>query len=298
MHQTDLVGQGRGGQWLQRARTRLLDSLVKHLDAELRAQTCIVFDAKQAPQGGSWRLTYQQIQLLYARQYQEADDLLEELIAKASTPRNLMVVSSDHRLQTAAKRRRCKFSDSEVWYDRLVQGDVRLAIKREPNDNRSLPEEAKPKPLQDRAETAAWLEAFGFGLERPAGEVLSNAGEPTPPACSDPPRSGASPIGDVQKLPQQSLEDDLSSASTHPPKVSQRERKPAKRQPQPTRATSAIQRRSRDPQLRSNTAKPKKRPKRKAGDRQGLPEQSSRNPNRQLRSDQIFPPGYGEDLLE
>ncbi len=244
MHQTDLVGQGRGGQWLQRARTRLLDSLVKHLDAQIRAQTCVVFDAKQAPQGGSCRLTYQQIELLYARHYEEADDLLEELIAKASTPRNLMVVSSDHRVQTAAKRRRCKFSDSEIWYDRLVLGDVHLAIKGEPNDNRSLSEEAKPKPLQDRTETAAWLEAFGFGSDRPAGDVPSNAQEPT-------------------------------------------------------RATSAIERRNRDPQLGSKTAKPpKKRSPRKAGGRQGLPEQSSRNPNRHLRSDQIFPPGYGEDLLE
>jgi hypothetical protein len=52
----------------------------------------------------------------YASDYEDADELIEELIAAHPTPRSLTLVSSDHRLQRAARRRRAPFVDSDVWF--------------------------------------------------------------------------------------------------------------------------------------------------------------------------------------
>ena len=42
--------------------------------------------------------------------------MLEELIETHAAPRSLVVVSSDHRVQRAARRRGAAFRDSDQWY--------------------------------------------------------------------------------------------------------------------------------------------------------------------------------------
>jgi hypothetical protein len=46
--------------------------------------------------------------------------LLEELIAAEADPRNLLVVSSDHRVQRAARQRGAGYVDSEMWHAQLA----------------------------------------------------------------------------------------------------------------------------------------------------------------------------------
>ena len=66
-------------------------------------------------------LEHRGITVRFAAQYEEADELIEELIRADSAPRRLVVVSSDHRIQRAARRRRAKAVDSDVWYAELVR---------------------------------------------------------------------------------------------------------------------------------------------------------------------------------
>ena len=93
------------GRWLQRERMKLIGRLVDHLTDFQRQNTCVVFDAAKPPEGRSSSFLVEGISICFAVEHAEADDLLEEMIAAHTAPRNLMVVSSDHRVQAAAKRR-------------------------------------------------------------------------------------------------------------------------------------------------------------------------------------------------
>ncbi len=52
------------------------------------------------------------------------------LIASHSAPKKLAVVSSDRRVQAAARRRGSLALDSQQWLDDLLDGKVRLAVDR------------------------------------------------------------------------------------------------------------------------------------------------------------------------
>jgi len=45
----------------------------------------------------------------------------------SASPKRLAVVSSDHRIQTAARKRSATVYESEDWLENLIQGRVRLA---------------------------------------------------------------------------------------------------------------------------------------------------------------------------
>ena len=59
------------------------------------------------------------IRVLFAVGYESADEMIEELVAAHSHPKDLLVVSSDHRIQNAATRRKAKAIDSDVWLDQI-----------------------------------------------------------------------------------------------------------------------------------------------------------------------------------
>ena len=106
--------------WLHRERMLLIRRLVKHLPSDTREQTCVVFDASNPPSDRPSQYTYEGIDIRFAVEYPEADDLIEEIIASHPAPKNLMVVSSDHRIRNAAKRRHCETFDSQKWLDDLL----------------------------------------------------------------------------------------------------------------------------------------------------------------------------------
>lgn len=120
LNTSDLFPRGKGGATLQAAREALLAFLAQALDPKLRGRTTIVFDAQMGPAGLPRRLARDGITVLFAPRNATADDLLEELIAGAADPRHLLVVSSDHRVQRAARQGGAKFVDSEKWYSALA----------------------------------------------------------------------------------------------------------------------------------------------------------------------------------
>lgn len=163
MHHSDALERRRDARWLQRARERLLKSLAKHLPDDVARQTCLVFDAARPPAGAVSELVQFQIQVLYAVNHDEADDLIEELIAKHPTPKRLTVVSSDHRIHRAAARRGVTCFDADPWYDELLDKGPRLAIGLEPKDGSGCEERESEKPQMELTaeELAEWLRHFG-----------------------------------------------------------------------------------------------------------------------------------------
>lgn len=104
---------------LARQRTRLLAKIVEKLRPEEQARCTVVFDAREPPPDGNPRQTHQQIIVLFASHPGDADEQIEELIRVHPAPRQVIVVSSDHRLHKAVRKRGGKAVDSEVWLHQL-----------------------------------------------------------------------------------------------------------------------------------------------------------------------------------
>ncbi|MEM9827531.1 MAG: NYN domain-containing protein, partial [Planctomycetota bacterium] len=114
--------------WLDIQRRRLLDQLADHLPSEVCRRTCVVFDAKNPPPGVDDRMVHRDIHVRFARDFDEADDMIQWLVAKHSVPKKLMLVSSDHRVAAAGNRRGVQSCDSDVWLDQLTEGKLKLAV--------------------------------------------------------------------------------------------------------------------------------------------------------------------------
>lgn len=159
LHATNIFGDdpathSGGAGSFQRSREALIAFLAASLTDAERAATTIVFDAAGAPPGLPNNYTVEGITVLYARDYPDADTLIEELIEDATAPRGLLVVSSDHRVQRAARRRGAKSVDSDRWHTDLWQRRVELRRSQQ----KSTPE--KPMGQLSKAEIAYWVEQF------------------------------------------------------------------------------------------------------------------------------------------
>jgi predicted RNA-binding protein with PIN domain len=121
MHAAGIVGSGPARTSLERSRIALLNFIAKTVDIVTERNVTVVFDAAGAPPGLPPRIAYRGLDVQFAKGYADADELLETLIRAETSPRQLTVVSSDHRVQRAAKRRRSTAIDSDVWYEQTRQ---------------------------------------------------------------------------------------------------------------------------------------------------------------------------------
>ena len=124
----------------------------------------MVFDAANPPRNRPNQFVADGIDVRFAVGYPEADDLIEELIAAHSAPKNLAVVSSDLRIQVAAKRRGSVALDSQAWLDDLLEGVVQLAVERQGGAGQGRDKNHHEKPAQtvDDDDVDKWMREFGF----------------------------------------------------------------------------------------------------------------------------------------
>jgi predicted RNA-binding protein with PIN domain len=164
LHGANLVGGSVGPKGLERSRQALLDFLVASLEPAELARTTVVFDAANPPPGLPRVTKYQGIAVHFSSAYDDADSLIEELIKADSAPRRLTVVSSDHRLHKAARRRKATAIDSDRWY-----ADV---LKRRAERAQSKPVAKKPNHPLSPEEVERWMKEMG-------GNPSSEPGRPT-----------------------------------------------------------------------------------------------------------------------
>jgi uncharacterized protein len=145
-----MIGTGIGPGSLARSRLALLNFVAESVAEDQRAGVIVVFDARGAPPGLPDRLVHRGVSVRFAPKHQEADELIEELVRIESAPRRLTVVSSDHRLQRAARRRRATAVDSDRWYE----ASLRRRVRQPP------PQAQKPSSPPGVDEVAYWLEKF------------------------------------------------------------------------------------------------------------------------------------------
>jgi len=143
---------------LEGARRQLLRYLARHLTPQERARTTVFFDAGDAPADVARQFTVDDIAVVFARPGGDADTEIEQFLQAHSAPRSARVVSSDHRIQKAARRRRADYIDSELFVAEL-----------EHRGPRGETAETEPRSAADpkfggetsAGETDRWLEEFG-----------------------------------------------------------------------------------------------------------------------------------------
>ena len=153
LHASGILGRGRGPGGFERSRMALLNFIAESLPDETRARTTVVFDAAHAPPGMPRTLAHRGLCVRFAASHADADSLIEELIRADSAPRQLVVVSSDHRLHRAARRRRAQAIDSDRWYAETVRNRRESALN-------APPRPAKPAAVLGEDEVAYWLARF------------------------------------------------------------------------------------------------------------------------------------------
>ena len=151
LHAMGILGGRVGPRGLEKARGRLLGMLHAIFGAESSAVT-IVFDASGALPGADSEQLYRGLRVLFAVGRQEADDVIERLIRQAAVPKTLHVVSDDHRVQRAARRRHCVPLGCDTFLTQLDR------LRRARQQQQEVPE--KNESLTE-ADTRHWLQEFG-----------------------------------------------------------------------------------------------------------------------------------------
>ena len=178
LHASGILGRGIGPGSLERSRNALLNFLAESLPERELARTTVVFDAREAPPGLPRTLTFRGMTVRFAPRGSDADEQIEELVAANSAPRRLTVVSSDHRLHRAARRRRAKAIDSDAWYLEVLRKRIhRASPKHRP---------AKPAGVLSETEVRFWMRQFGLEVSEPAQNECSQP----PPESPFPPGYG------------------------------------------------------------------------------------------------------------
>lgn len=184
---------------LQRARQRLLKKLFTLLSPTEILHTAVVFDAKEPPPGLPMNWYIHGLRVMYAQPHGDADVILEQLIEEHSAPRRLTVVSSDHRLQRAAKSRRATAIDSDRFLEYLALRLPNAAVVELPD-----PEPTSPKATGEPTsiEVEYWMRLFGDvkvseldDVSRNTRERITSAPSSTNVALSKP---GTSPNAEIE----------------------------------------------------------------------------------------------------
>jgi predicted RNA-binding protein with PIN domain len=165
IHAAGIIGRGVGPGGLERSRLALLNFIAESIDPAEVPRTTVVFDAQNAPRGLPGTLAHRGLLVHFAPSPGDADALIEDLIRRDSAPRRLTVVSSDHRLQRAAKRRKARAVDSDVWFAEITRG----------RKQRASPASDEMSKKLDRAPSSSEVE---FWLSRFTEE--QDAAEPSP----------------------------------------------------------------------------------------------------------------------
>ena len=175
MHATGIVGRGGPGGF-ERARQGLLNFLVASIEASELRRTVVVFDAVHAPPGLPRTIDFGGLIVRYATGDEGADALIEALIREESAPARLTVVSSDHRLHRAARRRKATPIDSDKWYAQAVER--RRRRQSEP------PTSTAPLTVPED-EVEYWLREFDVPHQKTSEPTTQDAFNPFPPGYAE-----------------------------------------------------------------------------------------------------------------
>lgn len=170
LHASGIFGRIGGARSLEHSRHALLTFIADSVEETELPRTTVVFDAASAPPGLPREWSYRGIKVRFAPKKVSADEVIEQLILSDTTPKRLTVVSSDHRIQRAAHRRKARAIDSDQWFSEVI---------RQRSDRAHSPHapQAKPTGPHSDGEVQHWLRVFGID-EQDQAQVAEGTDEP------------------------------------------------------------------------------------------------------------------------
>ena len=112
----------------------------------------IIFDGTGPPDKSGFD-NISNLEVFFAGQGSDADTVIEDKIKASTAPKRLTVVSSDRRLQKAARARKATVVKSQVFWSNLCK---QLSRKR------TIKEPASKRHGISEGETEQWLKFFGI----------------------------------------------------------------------------------------------------------------------------------------
>jgi predicted RNA-binding protein with PIN domain len=174
------VGSKVGPGTLERARGSFLGFLCQVFPRPERSDVTVVFDSALRVSDLPNQVNHQGLQVHYATGHRDADEMIIEFIQRHSAPKTLLIVSSDHQIQVAAKRRRARFVDSEVWYDQILEqkksDSTVMASAVELKAASTLEAKASETGLSIE-ESEKWMAEFRIREQADRGEYLGTSHE-------------------------------------------------------------------------------------------------------------------------
>ena len=122
MHASGLGRSSYGPGDLERCRNRLLKQLESSLDESAASDAVVIFDGKSTSASEAAGNTPSTMNVRFSPTDSDADTEIENLLRTHSSPRQILVVSSDHRLHKAARSRRAQCVDSEDFWQLIQSG--------------------------------------------------------------------------------------------------------------------------------------------------------------------------------
>src|SRR5579863_625426 len=178
---------------LLKCRTRLLRFLLGKLTAAEISAATIVFDARDPPPDRPAQVVVSGLKVLFANPGGDADVVIQQWLARHSSPRRVMLVSSDRVLQRAARGCRAKFVGSEEFLEDLERRRTPRgkAASGRVSSGAAHADDSKPASHLSSSHTAYWLKVFGEAPPVVVEEEVQ-AGNSTPPPTARPkPAAGA-----------------------------------------------------------------------------------------------------------
>lgn len=147
MHAAGLGRSEYGPGELERNRNQLLNQTAAALDQQIAADALVVFDAHMAVARNSdddQPPRRSPLAVRFSSEGRDADAEIELILKTHSSPRQVLIVSSDHRLHKAAARRKANCMDSEDFLRQFDEPEpLRASGRKRPRPSRS----ATKKPL-------------------------------------------------------------------------------------------------------------------------------------------------------
>ncbi|UUO07721.1 NYN domain-containing protein [Blastopirellula sp. J2-11] len=191
LYASGVVSSLDGNGSFEQDRLMLLELIRSIVDPQEIRQTVVVFDSAKAPPGLPRTVRYHDIVVHFASEYADADEMIEVLIERHTAPKRLTVVSSDHRVQRAARRRKATAIDSGQWIS-LMRRKRQAQIK-------AAEQPTKPQAPPSQSEVARWMREFSeIDVDQIARELkpLRTPNRPPPTTPKSAPPSLAKPAGE------------------------------------------------------------------------------------------------------
>lgn len=132
---------------MERCRHQLQLRISEALDTRALGRTTLVYDAFASISDDRRIFRKHGMKIRFAPMGHDADSEIEKLLSKHSAPRQVIVVSSDHRLHKAARRRKARCVDSEIFLQQIELETPPTSRRRkpQPDSNPPLPSDANGK---------------------------------------------------------------------------------------------------------------------------------------------------------